>query len=299
MKEILFVNIIILLVLNSCSSKTERIENKLMECNCLGFSDNGEQLKQLMSHYETYLIKEKIINDNSGESYRNIINSIANGNELKNKPAYSFVEQLNGIEKKEDSMSKKCVQRIISDSLKYDFIKFIKLQREMKNIINKSEDLKPESLASVILEVLSKKDFELDFYKFRTFCLLDMLDSKIEHTKVLPESNKNLDLDKAFRVLINSENKIFVNKKEIKLNDLKFYLIKYYEDNMSSSVVSIKTEKETKYSYYIVVENEIISAIYKVRDNYSKIRYGKKYMDLAEEKKGFLDKQYPRTLIIE
>ncbi|MEL0653314.1 biopolymer transporter ExbD [Algibacter sp. TI.3.09] len=297
MRQTLVITFLFISLFYSCGIQTERIENKLMECNNQKFDDNGKQLKELISDYESNLIKANIISDNSGKSYLKTISEISNGIEPKEKPFYSFGEMLNGIEKKQNSTSNVCLQTVISDSTKYDSKTFVRFQSTLENAIRNAGDLKIELLATEISNVLLEKDFELDFYKMRAFLLFDMLGPHNGINKVVPK--KNYDLKNALRIYLNKENKIFVNNTEIKLKNLKSKVTQYYKDNESKSIISIKTDKETMYSDYITVQNEIQSAINLVRDNLSNQKYGKKYSDLNTDEQKLVNEQYPKTIIEE
>lgn len=269
-----------------------------MECNYLSFSDNGEQLKELMSDFETRLIDQKILVDKSGSSYQNAVSQIASGIELKQKPTYSFMSQMNGLERRMDSTSINCQIKVLSDSTKYDSSKFIKFQKTIENIINSSGDLRPEIMADGITEVLSAKDFELEFYKLRAFLLFDMLSQSNELDR--KASNKpKYESDNAFKIYLNSENKLYVDEIEIKFKSLKSELIAYYKENKSKSVVSIKTDKETMYTEYIAVQNEIISAFNAVRDILSNQKFGKNYNELNEINKKSIEEEFPQNIVSE
>lgn len=295
MKQTLFFILLSVFLLNSCKPKNERIENRLMKCKYLSFQDNGKQLKELLSDYESHLIKTGVLLDITGKSYKNTINKIANGIEIKNKPPYSFIKMLNGIEKSTNSKSNDCLQSI--DSSKYDVITFNKLQKTMKSIINTSNNLKAELLANGISEVLSEKDFEFDFYKMRAFFLFDMLMSKSNLSTTSPDENKNYNLDKALKIYINDKNKIFINKLEVNLKDLAPTIIKYFKDNKSNSIISIKTEKESKYSDFIAVKNEITNIINSLREQLSQEKFKKNYNDLTEQQQNKINQEFPNSII--
>lgn len=297
MRQTLVFTFLFISLFYSCGIQTERIENKLMDCYNLNFADNGKQLEKLIADYESNLIKANIILDNSGKSYLKTISDISNGIDPKEKPFYSFGEMLNGIEKNQDSTSKACLQAVISDSSKYDSKKFVRFQGTLENVIREAGDLRIELLANEISNVLSEKDFELDFYKMRAFLLFDMLRPHNGINKVMPK--KNYDLKDALRIYLNKENKIFVNNAEIKLKNLKSKIDQYSKDNESKSVILIKTDKETSYSDYIYVQNEIQSAINLVRDNISYQKYGKKYNDLNTDEQKLVNEQCPKTIIDE
>jgi biopolymer transport protein ExbD len=297
MKKTLLLNIILIFLFSSCNSQTERAEIKIMECFYQSYPDNGTQLKQLISEYEKLLIDEKIIESNSGESYRSILKNIADGIESSKTPSKSFVEQIKNIEKPDSLTIQKCQQTVASDSSTYDMTKLKMLETAMMNV-QSAGDLQPELIAESILNVLTKEDFELDFYKLRTFFIFEMLNSYSEINRLAQEPNRDYDLENAFKIHLNGQNQIFVNGIEIKLTELKPLIIKYYRENKSRAVIALKTERKTMYSDYIAVQNEITSAVNTSRENLSKKKFGKEYENLSEEEKKEIDQEYPKSISI-
>ncbi|WP_435262084.1 ExbD/TolR family protein [Tenacibaculum sp. nBUS_03] len=286
---------LLIILFYSCGIKTERIEIKLMDCNKLAFIDEGKQLKELMIDYESNLIKSGIIANNSGKSYLETISKIADGVEFKNRPFYSFGEMLNGIRKNNSTTSNNCLQQVLIDSSKYDFKQFSKFQKILKKTISSSQDLRIELLAKVFSNVLTEKDFELDLYRMKVYLLFDMLRSD----NILNSESKknNYDNENALQIYLNSKNEIFIGNKEFKINDLKYRIINYYRKNKTKSVIIIKSDRETMYSDYINVENEIENTINLLQNDLSNEKFGKNYADLNNEELKFINKQYPKSII--
>ena len=105
-------------------------------------------------------------------------------------------------------------------------------------------------------------------------------------------------------VLINSNNEIMVNRKLINSSDLKELTIAFldnggaergdvnycsyckgarkaeYSENPIKAIVSVKSERETRYGAYIVVQNELIAAYNELRNRESQRLYGLKYTEM-------------------
>ena len=173
-------NLLNLLVvfLVACSPAQERIENKLTQCSYHSFEDGGAQFQELMLDYENLLIKEGLLMDKSGASYRRMLSQLSEGNNVKGKALYSFIEQWSGLEKREEFDMQNCIQQILSDSTQYKSHTYLKFQATMEKEVTLFGDFQPELLATKMLGILSAKDLELDFYKFRVFFLLDMAFTK-------------------------------------------------------------------------------------------------------------------------
>ena len=78
---LLFISFVFLIL--SCSAQTERIETKLMDCTFKSYADGGVELKNLISDYQSLLIKERILQDNSARSYRSILEKITEKNGIE------------------------------------------------------------------------------------------------------------------------------------------------------------------------------------------------------------------------
>lgn len=107
--------------------------------------------------------------DKSGASYRRMLSQLSEGNNVKGKALYSFIEQWSGLEKREEFDMQNCIQQILSDSTQYKSHTYLKFQATMEKEVTLFGDFQPELLATKMLGILSAKDLELDFYKFKFF----------------------------------------------------------------------------------------------------------------------------------
>ena len=58
-------------------------------------------------------------------------------------------------------------------------------------------------------------------------------------------------------------------------------------------IVSLKTDRKTVYHVYISALDQIKLAYFEVRDEYSNLKFGKKFADLDEEKKSIVKEVVP------
>ena len=65
---------------------------------------------------------------------------------------------------------------------------------------------------------------------------------------------------------------------------------------VSQGVVSLQTTRDTGYQAYIQVQNELTRAFNEVRDEVSKMKFGKKFADLNEEERKVLTKAVPLSI---
>ena len=63
-------------------------------------------------------------------------------------------------------------------------------------------------------------------------------------------------------------------------------------------IVSVKTDRKTKYNSYIQALDQIKSAYFEVRDEYSNQNYGRKYNDLPEDEQKVVQEKIPIIISI-
>ncbi|WP_162984870.1 ExbD/TolR family protein [Mesonia aquimarina] len=289
--------IIFLLIVSILSCKSQdRGEVKLMECFYEHLDDNGVRMRQNMLDFQQLLINEGILRDASGKSYRSIFESLATKNNSSfQSPSEFFISY--GKEKNTPLIfTMKTCNMAVLENKNNDLKKIVELNNQVATL-QKGGDLNTSQLSNAILEVLNEEDFELDYYKFKTFLLLDLLKSEQSFNKELPKSK--LNSSNTFQLSIKKDNTILVDEVPTELGNLKTLLISYFKSQKSNSVVVLKTSKESKYKNYIEVYNEINSSLNAVRDIFSKKKFNRVYQSLADEEKEFVDKEYAIKIVNE
>ena len=114
-----------------------------------------------------------------------------------------------------------------------------------------------------------------------------------------------------FTVLINGKNQLLVEDQLMELKDLRKAAIEFLDngggtgddacsyckgkkdpsssDNPDKAIISLKNERETTYSTYISVQNELVAAYNILRDKRAQVLYG---MTFAEMEKDYDDVNY-------
>ncbi len=125
------------------------------------------------------------------------------------------------------------------------------------------------------------------------------LPPKAPETKSHDVKEKNL-----FLVLINAEGELLVEDEPMALNDLKDKAIAFIDNgsgegdefcdyckgpkdktssvNPQKAIISIQTDRTTKYKDYITVQNELVAAYNDLRNREAERLYGKSYLELEE-----------------
>ena len=92
----------------------------------------------------------------------------------------------------------------MQDSVLYDTSKFKSLEKAIVNA-QKSLDLRPDLIAKDYLNILTNNDFELDFYKLRTYFLFEIMNTNDGISRKLPKLRKEKpksDLSKALKIYL-------------------------------------------------------------------------------------------------
>jgi len=299
MKKNFLLQLITLLLFASCSSQNKRIETELMECYYQTYSDNGAELKQVISNYQSLLVKEKVIPDSSAKSYLSFYQKITEGKEFEHVPSKSFLNELQSIEKPNGMINRECQSRVLADSSSFDTNKVFILEDAISSVRD-AGDLNPSLVAKQILTVLNEEDFELEYYRLRTLFLFDMLNVNYGIDNKLRTATGGViehDLTNALKISTNEKNEIFVNGQKVNFEQLKKRITDYGQKNKGSSVISISASRETMYRTYVEVQNTITSAIQSLRKEKSISDYQMEFEKLTDEQKQIIKKVYPIEVV--
>ncbi len=147
-----------------------RPEKIYQDCKYSSLIDKGKLLKKYTKDFESHLIKSKVLKDETSNSYFELFKELSNGKWKHFKYSYSYVDSIKKIEAgKILNIDGDCAikMRNLED---YKESKIFK----MKELLNE-KDKTIESILKKMAFLLEEKDFELDFYKHRTFIFLQML----------------------------------------------------------------------------------------------------------------------------
>lgn len=119
-------------------------------------------------------------------------------------------------------------------------------------------------------------------------------------------------------VMINSSNQILANNEHIDISQLKDMVKEFIENPYNDEhkpekleedipffgtmpvtknhVISLQNDRGTEYQAYINVQNELARAYNELRDDVSKKKFGKVYIDLDEEQQDAVRKIYPQKI---
>ena len=117
------------------------------------------------------------------------------------------------------------------------------------------------------------------------------------------------------KITLNSKQEIMANDEVISIENLKKIAINFLDnngdetcdycngsklttssDNPTKAVISFKSHKQTRYSLFIAVQDELTKAYYELRENYAMQKLGKTSENLSKEDIVLIRKAYPFIL---
>lgn len=127
-----------------------------------------------------------------------------------------------------------------------------------------------------------------------------------------PEEDVVIKQKNIFTVNINKNGQLLVEDELMQLNGLRDAAIAFLEngadgscnyckgrkdpassDNPTKAIISLKNDRETKYSTYITVQNELVGAYNDLRDRESQRIFGRDFTDMEAE---YLNPETPTTV---
>ena len=136
-------------------------------------------------------------------------------------------------------------------------------------------------------------------------------------TEEQQQENQKVNRRNIITVKINSQDRIFAGGEPIDISMLKDKIREFLtnprnDENLpervmtdiegfgqypvSKGVISLQNDRGTSYRQYIAVQNELVKAVNEIRDEFSFNNYGKKFIQLDEEKQEIVKKAIPQQI---
>ncbi|WP_160129495.1 hypothetical protein [Kordia antarctica] len=276
-----------------------------MNCIYSSLPDNGVELITILKKAEQILIEEELLKDGSGESYLKLYKNIekATDGKLQDLRVAEYIQKMMQKDLDVDNYVN-CMQEFMQspkflDSKLNKLNKFINLARSETN----TPEIK--TLVNNMLTVFEATDFEHNYYKYLTFLLLDkynQTDFEIQNIdRSLPKETapkiSASALEQAFKIEMQPEEVLFVNGEKTPRNSLRKKVITYLRKHKSESIISVKYDMKIPYSFYIVVQNEMVGAFEEVRNELAKQKFNSSFDDLTQEQQEEIKKTYPMKIV--
>ena len=310
--RLLSIIVSIFFFLNSYCQNNYQPEEKLYACMIEKFDSAGVNLKSEILNFESYLINKGILKGSAGKDYVDFFCKAVKENNIPSAIDVDSSIVLTRIPI-QDYYLPKCIENLKNiDSVLIINSKFYKLQLALINQFNKT-GYEPDSLISAMLSVLDSAAFKNKYYK--TLALLLILytsDFVIDYAAMLPsissESPEQVGEKNILEVYITNEDKIFIQNKPVKINDLK-HQVKHFilktadkkevdlpvigRQMISKGVIHLTNDLGTSYKFYILVQNELISVYGQIRNKYSHKFFKTDYDKLNETEEKIISDLLP------
>ena len=292
----IILNLVIALLFYSCNIQTNSSENQLMKCIYESCLDDGSEFKETILKYENELIINKVLKDNSSESYFNLLKNISNNIQFNSRIDYSFMKEIDNLNYYKFDSIKNCYSKIDKNK------KLISFQKKMASLYT-SEKINYSEFTSDLLQLLDEEDLEESYYKFNVLILFDRMNTDLEKgiNESIPEySGKNSQEEiryTYFQINLNEHDQIYHESKLITEKELESLIFKFLDLNKNNSRFKIEATGKTKYDFYLHVENVITLSVYKMRNLHSHTKYGKSFEKLDSNLKTLIGKMYPDIIV--
>lgn len=326
-------NILILtlftLTINCCSGQDYSIESKHFDCMVKTSSELGVDLRKELSEFEEHLIEAGVLADKSGESYYKIYEIIKETGDINFAFQYSLLDSIKADINRDNidfnEFSTDCIKLAEKTykTKKYKQSKIYQLKVGTDSIRN-SGSIDPSGIASMILSVLSPKDFEHDYYKMTVLLLLattqDVDSGIMRNLPPIPETKGIEPIDKRnlLTVYVSTDNdSVLVNDKKESIEDLTGIVEKYIKSDstdtsmpelipinidligdcfQSKLIIFLQNDRGTSYSTYIKVQNKVTDAYRNIRNTKAIEYFNIEYDRLTIEQQAAIKKLIPNKI---
>jgi len=287
MKKITILTFLILISI-SCKSQDRIVEKIFNDCYFNSMPNQGKELKQYHKEYESLLISNSILIDNSGESYYNLFKKIMNFEIIDTKTNFSFIDSINKLSYTDlIHSSQKCTDKIKSLDI-YKNSNTYRFEKTMDSLKDSNND--QIKMIDGVISSLNEKDFELDYYKIRAILLMERINSipKLFEEKVYSEK----ELKTAFKIILDKNNEIIFKGEKVSNDSFKTLVENYLRTEKTNSLIIIDTCRDIKYEDYVKLQKLLEVVFNKLRNELSKQKFNKPYEKLLDNEKLLIDKEY-------
>lgn len=161
------------LVLASCKSQSEPIENDFYNCLINTLSEEEKtKIKPIIKGFENHLIEKGILESSRPESYRKIYEKIAKTGTYDFSNDFDFSRKISFLNKQNNQELIECHMNIFK-SEKYLNSKIRELNEKIRSKEMKNSTV--EFRAQIILDYMTVEDFSLAYHRLNTLMFIEQL----------------------------------------------------------------------------------------------------------------------------
>ena len=281
MRIYLITILILISSFTSCTSQTRSVEQEIFDCVTEKLPENGKYFKSNLLQAENSLIEQNIIKNGSGKSYKKLYEKIGSGKEIKYKSPNNLIDSIIVYNTEYFDVFKNC-ELDFSNNKNYKFSKTNKIKNALDSLVaNDKVDI--ESISNSLLSILDEKDFELDYFKYKTFLMLTLFDKDHSLSKLI-ESENQIERKNGLLIYIDENSKILIDEIKISPNKLKKRIIEYYKLNNSDSEILIRADRNAMYKIFKEVQ-DMIKELKLMLDQMSNDEFNLKFDQLNNKKR--------------
>lgn len=297
MRLLLCIILFIELSLTANSQEVKDIEKVLYDCLNSSFLEKGVNLNNTLTEFENYLLKERILEADAGQSYYDFFKSISNGG----KPFESL--KVNGFDCLRRLSPKNyyptvCLKEILNiDSTVVAQSQYFQVIQKLQQI-SFDGSVALSNIAQTIISVLSPVDFEKPYYRAISLLAivnLTKLETGIMNHLTFKDSRKSLEVS-SVKVKTTENSEIEYNEKVIDVEQLSERLESYIEKNRENHQIILEASRETPYVFYLKVQSCLLEVYKRLREKEANKTYKKVFENLKQEEKEEIMKKYPQNI---
>lgn len=232
--------------------------------------------------------------DDSGGSYYQIYQRIAEDGRVNNYFAYHFLDTIK-YHAKDTSIGFKEIVSILSISNKdVKQLGVLDYQKSKQYLLDKSMDslaklspIHPRFVAKAITKVLTPHDFDPDYYKMVAMTTFAVTADVVPYPK-----QKTSIPERALHIFLDSENRILVNDADILLANLSEIIYEYVKKHEDSACITLKSSGYSSYKIFLSFSRKISETTDRLRKEKALSDYGKKYDELEIQLKNLIDSKF-------
>lgn len=318
MKQIILIGIIALITGCTQTEYNYRVVNSILECYYQNHKDNGILVKNTIDKVENILIKHKVLEDKTGNSYIKTIEQIRDHNDLtiNNPDLLTDIKSVDNIPSNVFCNNTSYTSSL--DSVSQVHSKYRHVIGIFDSIRTKG-DISPTLIAEEVLKVFSAKDFENDYYRTLSLVMfsnmIKMNDNKSTMTRKLPpipkKESEEIEAQNIFEILINEEDHIIVDGVPIDISELnglvKNFLLETSDkteidlplignQKTSKGIIYLRNDKGAYYEQYKAIRNELIKTYKEIREVYSLEFFNLNFNSLKKEQQKVITDLVPQRI---
>lgn len=273
----------LLIISVSCSQNPYEVEDALYDCMVNEYTKHDVDLDVELEKFESYLIEEKIIENESGEEYALLYSKMTGFPPMKITIDHNYFDNLYVVEL-EELISENCLLSLDSSVIKKS--KVFHLEQELIRYSLNQNTTEFSSVFEVYESVIGVEEYKHPYYKSKVLLsVLYLANIEAGIPEVVPGSKpiKSYDGYENIEIELREDKIVNIDGGEWSLDQLKDTLVDFIEINKPDYTITLCQTSKTSYGLYMETHNVIDLVINKFRDDVSNELFGVPYAENSNE----------------